>query len=400
MAARILVIDHTAALGGAEVALARALDAIDRRAFEPVVLLLEHGPLLSRLRDSGVRVAVLEASGGLTDVGRAEAASSLTALLRNALRSAVLVPRLVRAIRRARVDLVVANSLKSAVLTSLAAPLAGRRWVWHVNDRIASDYLPRPLVVGMRMLARFGPRRIVANSRATRSALPNVPEGRIVVAYPGVRLEHGHADADAAPTEAGVVFGLLGRIAPTKGQLEFVRAAAELRDVLPDVRFRIIGEALFNDAEFAAGARALPAALGVDDRVEFTGWTDAPGAAIAQLTALVHASPVPEPFGQVVVEAMLAGVPVIATNAGGVPEIVDPDGAGRDLGDGVILSRTGLLVPPGDAAALASAMTWIARHPRERADMAARAAEDARRRFDVRLTARIIEDTWRAALGR
>ncbi|NNC11870.1 glycosyltransferase [Planctomonas sp. JC2975] len=394
---RVLLIDHTAALAGGEVAMARLLTAVDRSRFEPMVLLMAEGPLVPRLREEGVRVAVLPVSGELTGAGRAEAVSSPVTIIRNALHTLAIVPRLASAIRGAKADLVVANTLKSAVLTAFAAPLAGRRWVWHLHDRIAPDYLPRVLVLTMRMLARFGPRAIVANSVATRETVPGTPDRRIAVAYPGVDIP-----SLRTPTRSDIVpptFGLVGRIAPTKGQVEFLHAAALLEDRLADARFRIIGDALFNDGEFAAEVRRLPDALGISERVVFTGWVSDPSGELAGLTALVHASPVPEPFGQVVVEAMLAGVPVIGTDAGGMREILDADHPIESPADGVTRTRLGLLVKPGDHRALAAAMCWMADHPTEREAMARDARASAIDRFDVRRSAEVTMDVWTRALG-
>jgi glycosyltransferase involved in cell wall biosynthesis len=86
---------------------------------------------------------------------------------------------------------------------------------------------------------------------------------------------------------------------------------------------------------------------------------------LAQFDALVHASVIPEPFGQVVVEGMAAGLPVIATEAGGPSEIIT---------DGV----NGLLYTPGDVAALASAMVQLRDSPARRAALGAAARLKAR----------------------
>jgi glycosyltransferase involved in cell wall biosynthesis len=394
---KVLVVDHTAGLAGGEVALARLLHALDRRRFTVSALLLADGPLVERLRADDIAVTVLPTSAKLTTIGRAEAAASPFTALSSALRSLSAVPRIAKVIRGSNAELVVANSLKSAVLVSLAAPLAGRRWVWHLHDRIAADYLPTTMVQMLRILGRRSPRMIVANSLATRETMPSVPETRIMVAYPGVEVPPEALTRGESPATA---FGLLGRIAPTKGQTEFLRAVSLLDSRLPDARYYVIGEAMFNDAAFADEIRRLPGSLGISDRVEFSGWAADPMAAIAPLTALVHASPVPEPFGQVLVEAMLAGVPVIATNAGGVPEILDPDSHGTILSPGVTISNVGILVEPGDADALADAMAWAASHPTEIASMAAAAQISASERFDIRRSARLVERVWFQAAGR
>src|SRR5205823_5484243 len=86
--------------------------------------------------------------------------------------------------------------------------------------------------------------------------------------------------------------------------------------------------------------------LGIGEIVEFAGFSHNIAEELARLTVAVHASTVPEPFGQVVVEAMACGVPIVATDGGGPAETIDH---GTD----------GLLVPGGDAEALAGALAQL-----------------------------------------
>jgi glycosyltransferase involved in cell wall biosynthesis len=86
--------------------------------------------------------------------------------------------------------------------------------------------------------------------------------------------------------------------------------------------------------------------LRLEEAVEFAGFIEDVPARIAQLEIVVHASTTGEPFGQVIIEAMAEGKPVVGTNGGGVPEIVE---------DGV----TGMLVPMGDAARMTEALTYL-----------------------------------------
>ncbi|HVL88851.1 MAG TPA: glycosyltransferase, partial [Actinomycetota bacterium] len=107
-----------------------------------------------------------------------------------------------------------------------------------------------------------------------------------------------------------------------KGQHVFLRAAARLTAAHPDARFVVAGDALGGfSAGYPAGLRALADELGIAGRVIFTGACDDVPAVLAALDVFVHAS-VAEPFGIVIVEALAAGVPVVATRGGGVAEIV------------------------------------------------------------------------------
>nr|WP_277344764.1 glycosyltransferase [Cellulomonas sp. IC4_254] len=205
------------------------------------------------------------------------------------------------------------------------------------------------------------------------------------LAYPGLAPEQVAADPAARPAPATPVVGLVGRVSPTKGQREFVAAAALLAERFPTARFRVVGAALFEEQAYEGELRAQVAALGLTDRVELTGWVADPVAEIDRLSVLVHASPVPEPFGQVVVEGMARGVPVVATAGGGVDEIaVAEDGTPRCL-----------VVPPRDVPALADAVARVLDRPEEAAARADRAWKDVQADYAIARTAERLTAVWR-----
>ncbi len=144
--------------------------------------------------------------------------------------------------------------------------------------------------------------------------------------------------------------GLVGRISPWKGQHIFIRAAALVHQRFREARFFIIGAALFGEDQYEQEIRRLPGELGIEGIVEFSGFRSDVKQAIAELDLVVHASTQGEPFGQVIIEGMAAGKPVVATDGGGVPEIVE---------DG----HTGILVPMGNVQAMADAICQILAHP-------------------------------------
>ncbi len=389
---RILLVTHTAEIGGAEAAMLRLLDAVDRRRFAPAVVSFADGALVDALRTRGVPITVL-AGGAVTRVTRREAGGA-GALWRHGVGVARLAAALRAHIAGSGFDLVAANSLKAAVVVALASPLARRPWAWHLHDRLAADYLPAPLVVGLRLLAAVGPRVIVANSRATAATAGRGARGKVSVAYPGLP-----AESFTAPRRRprGAV-GIVGRVSATKGQREFLEAAERVARRHPRTVFRIVGAALFDDAAVEADLRARSARSPIADRLEWTGWVDDVPRRLRHLGVVVHASPVPEPFGQVVVEAMAAGVPVIATAAGGVPEILG-DGASELLAPGVRRTPIGVLVRPGDPDALAFAIEWVLDHPAEAARAASHARRTAERRFTIAQTAAAAQAAWARAVG-
>lgn len=392
----VLILSHTAQLGGAELALVRLFGALDPARFRVRILLFADGPLRDRLRAAGAEVAVLPLAPAVAEADRRELRGP--GVLRSAFVSARFTLRLTRAIRHSGAELVVANTLKTAVFASCASPLSGRRWVWHLHDRLADDYLSPRTARLLRTLARRGPRAVVANSRATLETLRGLPGGRAHVAYPG--LEPSSPVAAHGLQENPPRIGILGRISPTKGQREFLTAAHDALPELGDVRLRIIGTALFNERAYQESLPRLAADLGIADRVEFSGWADDPAAELRRLALLVHASPVPEPFGQVVAEAMSAGVPVIASDAGGVSEILSDDSGSTELAPGVRRTAYGVLTRPGDTRALADALRWVAAHPKDVATMASAARTRAASRFTIEQTATTVQEAWSQAIKR
>ncbi|MGH1561895.1 glycosyltransferase [Mumia sp. DW29H23] len=397
---RVVVLDHTAALGGAEIALSRLLPALDGDRYEVSVLLFADGPLVERLRDAGTAVEVRPLDPATATLERTAVTRSPWRAAQAAGRAAAFTVGLARALRRERADLVVANSLKAALIGGTAATLARTPWVWHLHDRLSEDYLPGPVARVLRGLARRAPRQVVVNSQATLRSLGPIPADRVVVAYPGLPAP-AFAPRDE-PSSGDPVVGIVGRISPTKGQREFVDAAAQVVASHPEARFVVVGAALFAEGAYEAELRAYVAERGLTDHVAFTGWLADPSQTLRTLDLLVHASPVPEPFGQVVVEAMAVGIPVVATAAGGVVEILDPAGSGdTDVVTDRSVRRTplGQLVPPADVDALATAVRWVLDHPVDAAAAAARARASAQERFTLERTAEAVTTAWDRALA-
>lgn len=394
---RVVVLDHTAELGGAELALVRLLDAVGASA-EVHVVLFAAGPLADRLASSGHRVEVLPLSPAVGRMGRAAAGTLAGAAA--AVRTLPFVWRLARRIRELDPDVVHTTSLKADLLGAVAARIARRPLVWHVHDRLADDYLAPRVARTMRWLATRVPDVVIANSAATARTVdagwPRTDGGEdgsagparaLVVAHPG--LAPGQvlpAPRPAAPTPP--VVGIVGRISPTKDQLSFVRAAALVAAAVPDVRFRIVGAPLFGQEDYAELVRREADALGLTDRVEWTGFVADPTTELDRLTVCVHAASVPEPFGQVVAEAMARSVAVVATTGGGVDEILEPGTDGQPLG---------WIVQPGDPQGIADAVVQALTQPEEAQARAEAGWRSVRQRFTAEHTAHTVLDAWQRA---
>lgn len=339
---RVVYVTHTAQPSGAELAMVRLIRSLDD-SVEAHVMLGEDGPLCAELERHGISYEVLASSRAARHLRRADVGRLRSAQIIAAGGAAADCVRLGRRLRKHRPDLVHASSLKALVVAGLASRAVGIPVVWHLHDRIATDHLPAAAVRFVRLLARFVPCGVVGNSEATLASLPSSRGPRGVVGNP-VFSADVIAPADDAPRPFTV--GVIGRLAEWKGQLVAVEAFASAFPTGP-ARLRIVGAALFGEVDYEQALLDAVAASGVSDRIDMVGHQRNIAPELASLDVVVHASLLPEPFGQVIVEAQAAGVAVIAADGGGVRELVD---------DGL----SGLLHRPGDVAQLAELLRRVA----------------------------------------
>jgi glycosyltransferase involved in cell wall biosynthesis len=338
---RVVVLGHSAALSGGELGLVELLGALE--AVHVHVILAEDGPLVERLASLGLGVELMPLAAGTRRLRRGEAGRVSAATVSAGLVAGRYAVRLARRLRELRADLVDANTLKAFLYGAAAARLARIPLVWHVRDRIDDDYLPPAAVRLVRGAARWAPTGVIANSRATLASLgPLRARSEVIPSPVGWPRSRGVEQWKEAP----LTFAMVGRIAPWKGQDVFVRAFAA---AFPRgcERAVIIGSPLFGEDEYQRALELLVDELALGDRVRLCGFRGDVAAELARVDALVHASVIPEPFGRVVVEGMAAGLPVIASGAGGPTEIIT---------DGV----DGILYEPGDVHALADALRRVA----------------------------------------
>jgi glycosyltransferase involved in cell wall biosynthesis len=381
----VLYLDHTAKWSGGEIALLRTLEALDRTRVNPIVVLAEEGPFRERLEAAGIEVHVLPLSEKVREVrkdslGAAAIAGhlgTLTALFRYAVRVG-------RFARSCGASVLHCNSLKSDFYGALAGRVARIPVIWHVRDHIDPAYLPAPAVKLVRALARSLPAGVVTNSDSTTEKLFPAGRGkqRVWTVYDGLSA---HERTTPKPA-LGAPFrnhpprvGMVGRIVRWKGQHVFLEAAAKLTAEGIDARYVIVGSPLFGEQEYETELHRMAEPMG--DKVVFRGFqSDIPGI-LRNLDILIHASISPEPFGQVVIEGMAEGLPVIASDGGGVREI---------MAEG----NPGLVTPMGDASALAASLSALLRDP-ARANTLARAGwERVRSSFTAERSARGVEAVY------
>ncbi|MBE0565095.1 MAG: glycosyltransferase [Krumholzibacteria bacterium] len=344
---RLLIINHAVDLGGAERTLLDLLDHLDRDRFSPAVACPHEGPLTAELARRSIPLHFGHPRPRLLDIKRQSLGTSPLAPLAYPLDLALTVRDLAALIRRERFDLVYTNSAKADVYGSLAGRLAGRPVVWRLHDIVGPAAFSRLNLMLFRLAATHLTDRVLAVSGVVRDALVGlgVPAAKVGLVHNGIATTRPQVATDRPavraawnlPADAPLV-GMVGRLVAWKGPDVFLQAAAKIAAARPEARFMLVGDAIYGEQDYVDRLKALATDLGIGERTVFTGFRTDVDELVAAMDVLVHASTEPEPFGLVIIEAMHQGVPVVATRAGGVLEIVD---------DG----RTGLLAAPGDPGA-------------------------------------------------
>ena len=348
----VVVLDHTARLSGGELALGRTAEAILRNGrYVPHVILFEHGPFEAELRKRGITHEVLSMNARTQSRRRSELARGLASSVADTI---TFTWRLRRALRQRGARLIHTNSLKSFVIGSLVSLVTPWRLVVHVRDMWDPPYLSRSTSWLLRTLLAARSDGVIANSVATAHAA----SGDAVIIHSPV---DGDFFALASPQASNVLrVGVIGRIAPWKGQDLMLEALEHLGDVPVSVTF--VGGALFDEQNFEAQLHESAEVFA--DRVKFLGAVDDVVSAMANFDVTVLTSRSPEPFGNVVTEAMAAGRIVVVPRQGGVLDFV------RD-------GENGLFYEPNDPASLARVIRQIAENSVDRHTVGASARETA-----------------------
>ena len=356
--AKILAISRVAHEGGAERILLNAAEAARCDGLRPLLAIPGKGALAAAAAERGLPVRHIPISRGRATVTPWGIAGTMQAMRRGG-------RELLAMARQERVALLHAHHPVTGVQALPATKHLGLPLLLHVHET-----LPAPLLY--RLLARRLRRHAAAwvcVSEASRAMVRSfgVEENRISLLYNAVQSRFL---ADPVPAlelrGAGPHVGLFGVLEPRKGHADFLRALALLRDE-PMVQAWIVGDAGFGEhRRYADGLMRLAGELGLTPRVHLTGRREDVPAMMAGMDAVVLASTGFESLPTALIEACVIGRPVVATDVGGVREIVTA---------GV----TGLVVPPGNPAALATAL-HCALSPLGR-ELAAAARVEARRRF-------------------
>lgn len=337
---KILILNHTPFVGGAQLAVIDLLEKIDRERFEPVVVnskKAEELGFVDEYERLGVAYRLIPFErlkvGGWRAIARYWSS----------------IAELRRIVIQEKPCVIFSNTVRADLVAAIVSLVTGTGAIWYVNDFT----FPRPVFRLLRMI----PRTIVFVSAAVAGYYgSDLKKNKFYVIHPWSRFDEKIAVITAddirgirtswkAEPETFVV-GFVGRLVEWKGAQVLVKAMKIIKDSgICDIRCIIIGSGQ-SEPNNEASLHDLAAELGLGETVVFTGHVKQAAPLVKSLDLLCLASIEPEPYSTVVVEAMLAGVPTIGTEIGGTPEAIKHE-------------QTGLLVKPGDAEGLADAIERI-----------------------------------------
>lgn len=360
----ILYVSSTAIHGGAEEVLLDLMQAAGEVGHRPVLATPGEGWLTECARDRGIATELVPI------LPEAMTTVSGIAQFLPILPAATAIARLAR---RHGAAIVHSNAHRTSYHGGLAARLAGVKAVTHCHDIVGTPY-PSPWKA--RLLDRLADQTIVVSDATGAALLRNAPRfrERLTTIHHAFREEAMAPVAPAAefgsfrPPPGSLVIGTASAMTPWKGQDVLVDAFSLFQRDHPRAFLVIVGgsQGSTRQNDYESRLHARVAELGLGDRVIFTGWREDWRSLVAAFDIFVHAPTQPDPLPRVVIHAAALGRAVVATNTGGIPEIIGDDG------------DSGLLVPPGNAPALAAALVQLLADPSRRATMGERARKRVR----------------------
>ena len=309
--------------GGGQISLWNLIKRLDRNKFEPVVVCPCRGSLTENLINLGIKIEIIPLP---------------TLRVPNPFLFFSTLNKLRKIVKKYKIDLIHSNASRPTVYGGIISKLLKIPLIWQARI-IESEGLYDKFLAGFC-------EKIIAVSDAVEKRFAWLrKKDKIILIYNGVDTEEFNPQISPASirrefklaTDAPIA-GTIGNLISGKGQEYFIRAAAEVAKNITNVLFFIVG-----DGEDREQLEELADALGLREKVVFTGNRSDIPQLIAAIDIIVQPSVYPESFGRVIIEGMATGKPVIATNQGGVPEIIE---------DGI----SGILIPPKNSPLMAKAI--------------------------------------------
>ncbi|BAY64666.1 group 1 glycosyl transferase [Calothrix brevissima NIES-22] len=363
---KILFLDQSGKPGGAELCL---IDIAKPYRDRCLVGLFADGSFKTLLQENQIPVEVL------TDRSiQVKKGSSFFQALKSLQQ---IIPLIIKVINKAKnYDLIYANTQKALVIGAIASFFARRPLVYHLHDILSKEHFSLSnRRIAVNLANRFAS-LVITNSQASQSAFIEAGGRKelTTVIYNGFDpkiYQTSEFDVRQLQQELGLVgkfvVGHFSRLSPWKGQHILIDALVQCPQ---QVTVILVGEALFGEQDYVQQLHQQITELGLENRVKFLGFRSDIPQLMAACDLVAHTSTFAEPFGRVIVEAMLSGTPVVASKAGGAMELIKP-------------GINGYLFQPEDSQELAQVITACLKQRHNSTTMAHNGRKMATQRFDV-----------------
>ena len=309
--------------GGGQISLWNLIRRLDKNKFEPVVICPSRGNLVENLINLEIKVEIIPLP---------------TLRIPNPFLFFSTINKLYKIVKKYKINLIHSNASRPTIYAGIISKLLKIPLIWQVRI-IESEGLYDKFLVSFC-------KKIITVSKAVEKRFAWLKrKNKIIVIYNGVDTQEFNPQISPESIREEFkldidipVVGTIGNLISGKGQEYFVRAASLVSKNIPNVRFFIVG-----DGEDRKQLEELVNVLELKEKVIFTGKRSDISQLIAATDIIIQPSIYPESFGRVIIEGMAMGKPVIATNQGGVLEIIE---------DGI----SGTLIPPKNSPLMAKAI--------------------------------------------
>lgn len=364
-------------VGGADYCLMKMAVELKRIGYEVIVLLRKRSEILTYYNYHNIQTIVKP----ILRLQKPRRVLSLVSMPFQALYTVFFISHL---IRKYNITVVHSNDLLE-FLPSISAKIMRRKAVQHVRMIVQNRFLK--FVLKNICLALNDV--ILCVSQGTKRAMfGENPKARILYDWIDLKTA-GHLSQksnirqELNLTEGHLLIGCVGRIEPWKGQHIFVTVAERLCRSNNNIHFVLVGGAVPGKEEYFHSILNQIYNSEFGDRIHYLGERRDIAAIMEQLDILVHTSVRPDPFPGVVLEALSCGTPVVAANAGGVPEQIE---------DG----ETGFLYEPGDLNSLIDRLLQLLNDSETRQRMSVNARKSITKKFGKRVLSKRLEEIYEA----
>lgn len=367
---KVLFIDHSKNLGGAEGCMLLLIKYLDKKKYEPIIICVPGSQLAKKASELGIKVLTVE-------MFRLKGISNPLALLKKVY-SVIL--NLKKIIIEEKIDIIHGNVVRASIYSAIISALTRKPFVWHVHDIHTNEKFV-PLFLSVMST------KIVAITEEARSALPRFAQKKTEIVLNGIDIgeavksiqkNYNFRNDFDIPDEA-VLVANVGWIAYWKGQDKFLEVTKEVLEKYPGAYFAVIGE--IADKKYELWLNELKKqASNFKEHFVFTGYREDILSIMNQIDILAHCAK-REPFGRVFLEAMACKKPIVAFNDGGAAQVV-------------IQGETGYLVKPGDTKEMADAVIQLIEKPELRKSMGEKGFLRVNEKYGIEEQAKLLEKVY------